>query len=276
VGLTVQPDGAHWDQQYNPRLSVANAADYFAAWKQRASEARDRMPAVEFAYGKHARERLDLFRVPAAMGTLVFIHGGYWRAFSKEDLSWIALPFVAAGITVAVLSYPLCPEVRLARISAAIAGAMNYLTRSVLRPNELRRIILAGHSAGAHLAARYQSSSDRTRRARRADAIVCVSGLFDLAPLQHTQMLAGLNFRTTELHAASPLYAPPPPSGEVVLAVGEAEPVEFSWQSERLANAWSARRPPLLRIAGRHHFSVLEALAEPDHALFQYTMRIFD
>lgn len=265
----------YWDQQYNPRLSVPGAAECFANWTQRASEARASTPPIELTYGEHPREQLDLFRAANAEGTLVFIHGGYWRAFSKQEFSWIAPAFLAAGVTVAVLSYPLCPEVSLARISIAVDAAMNYLTQSVLDASERRRIILSGHSAGAHLAARYQSSSDRGQRTPRADAIVCISGLFDLLPLKHTSMLSSLNFEGAELHAASPLFAPPPASGEVLLAVGAEEPLEFAWQSARLASAWSDRRPQLMTVPGRNHFSVVEALAEPAHPLFQETLRCF-
>jgi len=264
---------SHWDQQYNPRLSVADAARYFASWQQRAAEVRARMPAVELKYGTHARERLDLFRAQQARATLVFVHGGYWRAFGKEDVSWIAAPFVEAGVTVALLSYPLLPEVRMPRISAAIISAMRYLTQSVLQAGEQHRIVLAGHSAGGHLAARYQSSEDQTRGARLADSIVCISGLFDLVPLKCTRMLSEMSLDVAELHAESPLYAPPPAAGEVILAVGDEEPAEFGWQSERLASAWSLRQPKLVRVAGRHHFSVVEALAEPDHPLFRHVLQ---
>lgn len=262
----------YWDRQYNPRLSVAAAAEYFANWNRRASEARASTQPIELTYGEHPREKLDLFRAPNAKGTLVFIHGGYWRAFSKHEFSWLAPPFLAAGVTVAVLSYPLCPEVALSRISIAIDAAMNYLTQSVLNAAERRRLVLSGHSVGAHLAARYQSSR---RPGQPAHAIVCISGLFDLLPLKHTHMLASLDFQESELHAASPLFAPPPATGDVLLAVGAEEPPEFAWQSARLASAWSDRQPQLMTVAGRNHFSVVEALAEPGHALFNETLGYF-
>lgn len=261
-------EAGYWDRQYNPRLSVPEAADYFASWSRRATEARAARPPVELSYGEHEREKLDLFRVSGAHGTLVFIHGGYWRAFGKQDLSWIAPPFVDAGITVAVLGYPLRPEVSLARIGQSIFRAMDYLASSVLTREEQQRVVLAGHSAGGHLSACYQSNP----KARRADAIVCISGLFDLMPLKQTEMLASLSFEVPELHAASPLFAPAPESGQVMLAVGEGEPVEFHWQSARLASAWSSCQPEVLAVPERNHFSVVEAFAEPAQPLFQRTL----
>jgi arylformamidase len=201
----------------------------------------------------------------------MFIHGGYWRAFGKQDLSWIALPFIDAGISVAVLGYPLCPEVSLARISESVFRAVDYLTGTVLTREEQERVVLVGHSAGGHLSACYQSNPN----ARRADAIVCISGLFDLLPLKQMDMLASLNFEVPELHAASPLFAPAPASGQVLLAIGGEEPPEFHWQSMRLASAWSSCQPELMAVPQRNHFSVLEAFAEPEQLLFQRTLRYF-
>lgn len=274
--MTTYSSDPYWERQYNPRVSVANANDYFMSWQERARETRARISSVELSYGDHERERLDLFRPSGSRGTLVFLHGGYWRAFGKEDVSWIAQPFCSEGISVAVLSYPLLPHVRLPRISSAVASAMRCLDRSALTSQERQRIVLAGHSAGGHLAAYYQSLCDEEQGVRPADAIVCISGLFDLLPLQHTQMLASFGLGVMELYAASPLFAPPPASGDVVLAFGADEPTEFRLQSERLAQAWHVRSPQLVSLQGRNHFSALEALAEPSHDLCRRVLRTFD
>ena len=59
---------------------------------------------LDLRYGPGPKETLDLF-VPAGRraGTFVFIHGGYWRALDKDDFSFVAGPFVAQGIAVAVV-----------------------------------------------------------------------------------------------------------------------------------------------------------------------------
>ena len=51
-----------------------------------------------------------------ARGTLLFIHGGYWRALDKADHSFVAPLFVDAGLAVAVINYDLCPDVTIATI----------------------------------------------------------------------------------------------------------------------------------------------------------------
>lgn len=96
---------------------------------------------------------------------------------------------------------------------------------------------------------------------------MCISGIFDLLPLLHTRMLGSMGWQPQELHAVSPLYWAPPAHGEVILAVGGEESWEFQGQSRRLARAWGERVSALLMPAGRHHYSVLEGLEDPQDAL---------
>ena len=102
-----------YDLEYDPKPSIPNFADYFSRWKEEAVEARETATVnANLAYGPSAEETLDYF--PADMPgapLLVFIHGGYWRAFHKDDFSWIAPAYVAAGVSVAVVNYALLPSV---------------------------------------------------------------------------------------------------------------------------------------------------------------------
>lgn len=260
----------YWERQYNPRVSIRDPERHFDEWRRRAAEARKSLAGRrDIAYGAHERERLDVFRAAEARGTLVFLHGGYWRAFAKEDFSWIAQAYVRAGISVAIPSYPLCPQVRLSAICESVSRAVDYIARVELTCAERRNLVIAGHSAGAHLAAWYLASAP-------ADAIVCVSGLFDLLPLLHTQFLSGMGWEAAELHAISPLYAPPPDKGRVLLVVGENESAEFHRQSERFAEAWADRGPRLVRVPRTNHFTVLDALGDSDHALTRDILDLFD
>src|ERR1700754_5017990 len=105
----------YWESEYNPRTRVPDAQRFFDSWVERAAQARASLPCTrDLAYGSHPRERLDLFRPGSPRGTLVFLHGGYWRAFGREFHSWVAEAFVAAGISVAIPSYPLAPQASLA------------------------------------------------------------------------------------------------------------------------------------------------------------------
>jgi arylformamidase len=259
---------AYWEAEYNPRVRVPNAQRYFEAWSNRAAGARARLPGIlDHAYGVDPRERLDLFRANDARGTLVFVHGGYWRAFGKEAFSWVAEPFVRAGISVAIPSYPLCPAVRLKDIVRSLSAAVTHLQRAILTPEERQRTILVGHSAGAHLSACLLAAVQRDPAGPAIDGIVCISGLFDLLPLLHTEMLSGMGWEPEELHAASPLFMPEPAGGTVILAVGGDETAEFHAQSARFARAWARRVAGVWRPTGRDHFSVVDDLHSGDYEL---------
>jgi arylformamidase len=265
--VTSSPPG-FWEIEYNPRWRIPDSQRWFDAWRTRAADARGKLAGMlDIPYGPHSRERLDLFRAPAPRGTLVFIHGGYWRAFDKEAQSWIAEPFVRAGVTVAIPNYPLAPGVRLTDIVDSIARASAHLQSSLLTGDERRRLVVVGHSAGAHLAACLLAAG--RDGGRPPDAIVCISGVFDLLPLLHTQMLGDMGWDAGGLQAVSPLFMLPPKQGAVVLAVGSEESEEFHTQSTRLARAWSGRVTTVLRPQGRHHYSILEGLVDPEHELHQ-------
>jgi arylformamidase len=87
------------ERLYNARLAVPHYQRIFDGWAHASATVRARAPCrLDIAYGPHAMERLDLF-LPAGRprGTLMYIHGGYWRSLDKSDASHVAPPFTAAG-----------------------------------------------------------------------------------------------------------------------------------------------------------------------------------
>jgi arylformamidase len=265
---------AYWEHEYNPRVRVTDPQRYFDAWSQRAAQTRAQLPALlDVAYGPDPRQKLDLFRAPDARGTLVFIHGGYWRVFGRESFSWVAEEFVRAGISVAIPSYPLCPAVRIADIVRSVSAAVESLQRDLLTPAEQQKTVLVGHSAGAHVAACLMAAATNT--GAKIGGVVAISGLFDLLPLLGTNMLSGMGWEPAELHAVSPLYMAQPATGSVLLAVGGDESSEFHAQSERFSRAWTQRVTGLVHPAGRNHFSVVDDLRLPEYELTRAAIEMF-
>lgn len=266
----------YWENEYNPRVRVADAERHFDVWAQRAEGARAvlKNSSLDVAYGTHPRERLDVFHAESARGTLVFLHGGYWRAFGKEAQSWIAEAFVGVGISVVIPNYPLAPQARLAEIVTSLSSAVGHLQQA-LSCGERRRVVVAGHSAGAHLAACLLARSETGTARCMLDGIVCISGIFDLVPLLHTRMLANMGWTAEELHAVSPLFMPPPARGAVVLAVGAEESLEFRTQTARMAHAWASGVTGVLSVEGRNHFSVVDELDDPRSELFRQVVDSF-
>lgn len=270
------PDGAipedreAVERAYNPRVLVPDATAIFSRWPERAAATRARHPPLaDLRYGHHPRETLDLFRCPDPVGTVIFIHGGYWRAFSKDEFSWVADGFLGFGLSVAVLNYPLCPEVPLARIVTAIRMAFLHLYRSVLSEGERRRIAITGHSAGGYLSALHLAT-DWSAHGLPSDpiaGIVPISGLFALADLVATSMNEAVGLDLASAGELSLTGRPWRSRAAVTLVVGGNESPEFHRQSADLAAAWADLGPKLLDVAGRNHFDVIDALAEPGSLL---------
>ena len=266
------------DREYNPRAQIPEFADFFVRWKQAAQKARESLPArLDLAYGGAAAETLDLFPAPSAGAPLlIFIHGGYWRVLDKADFSWIAPPYVAAGISVAVLNYALVPKTPLPEIVNQVRRACAWLFGNAATLGiDQSRIFCSGHSAGGHLtgmmlATDWPAVSAALPKRLLAGALT-VSGVFDLRPLTHAEFLRkDLGLDEAAARAMSPAFLNLHNDAPLWRAVGALESGEFHRQSELIAAHWpGAVKSGLMDVAGCNHLSVCDAMAMPGNILFE-------
>ncbi len=266
MSAETERDDAWYEREYNPRVTVADAAAIVAGWPERSRETLNRRPpdVADHAYGDHPREILDVFHAENASGVLFFIHGGYWRSFTKFETSFLVDGFLGQGISVVLVNYPLAPEVTVRRIAESVRSAF-AAAHGLLTPAERKAVVVAGHSAGGYLAADLMTV-DWTAHGLPADPFrlaLPVSGLFELAPLIRTSMNAQIGFTADTAAAWSLTTAAPRVASGLVLAVGGDEPGEFHRQSAALAAAWNARDPRVVTLPGTNHFTVLHSLGEP-------------
>ena len=240
---------------------IAQAEDYPPRWTAAASDFRAELAAggrlrAGLAYGNGPREALDLFLPDGAPeGLMVFVHGGYWMAFGRETWSHLAAGALARGWAVALPSYDLCPGVRISSITRQIAAAVTCAAGEVDGP-----IRLVGHSAGGHLVARMLAPAMLPDEvAARLEHVMPISPLSDLRPLMQTRMNETLQLDADEAWAESPL-AMATPQVPVTVWVGAAERPAFLDQARWLGDAWSC---PVVVEDGKHHFDVIDGLAEP-------------
>ena len=255
-----------WTKAYSNVDAIPGAADYPPRWEAEAaafraahaSRARFDQPS-----GPRQRQRFDLF-LPGdtPTGLAIFVHGGYWMKFGKDWFSPLAGGALARGWAVAVPGYTLCPEVRIADITAEIGQAITAAASQIPGP-----IALAGHSAGGHLVTRMvcrDSPLDPGIRTRIAH-VVSISGVHDLRPLIETAMNEGLRLELAEAAVESPALNTPLPGTSLTCWVGADELPEFVRQNALLANIWTGlgARTRCVEDPARHHFNVIDGLTDP-------------
>ena len=258
--------------QYSPRLTVAAAPQLIEGWTAAAAAFRSHAKAtLDIAYGPGADETLDLFRPAGRNPPLhLFIHGGYWQRFYKQDFSHVAAGLVAHGVAVAVVNYSLCPAVGIGDIVDQMRRAAAFLWRQAAALEvDVDRFQISGHSAGGHLTAALVATDwpelDPALPADLIKSAIPISGVFDIEPLRHIEIGDPLHLDAASARRLSPLFAEPRSRGPLLLAVGGDESVEFHRQSAALAERWGKAGVPAetLSLPGRNHFTVLEELADP-------------
>ncbi|CAM4019899.1 alpha/beta hydrolase [Deinococcus marmoris] len=246
------------NDEYMPSRRVPDAEAIVAAWERDSAAVREVSAPVELAYGAGEHERLDVFEPEGgARATLMFIHGGYWQAFYKETFSYLAPPVLEAGIRVAVMSYDLTPAVTLAQIVAQARRATACVATQSPGP-----LIVAGHSAGGHLAAMIHATDWAAQGLPevKLTGSIGISGLYDLGPLRRTELQPALQLSEEEAHALSPVFLRPTSAAPFLVAVGADESDSFVWQSRQLAGAWPGVASQVRLLPGRHHFDAPEDL----------------
>lgn len=111
---------------------------------------------AELSYGDDRLQRIDYYPAARPRAPLIlFIHGGAWSAGDKAQAAG-AKPehFTNEGMAFASVNYRLVPDVDVAEQARDVARAIALLRRDATRLGfDPERIVLMGHSAGAHLAA---------------------------------------------------------------------------------------------------------------------------
>ena len=281
-------DPAWLDIQYNNRARIPEHPQIFERWSERSALVREHSSArLDLAYGSGPNETLDVFPAagPKAAGAagapvLVFIHGGWWRSLDKFDHSFVAPSFNRAGAMVVVPNYALCPAVTIEGIALQMVHALAWTFRNAaLHGGDRRRIVVAGHSAGGHLAAMLMccdwGAMGLDLPANLVRDALAVSGVFDLEPVLHTPFLqADLRLKAAAVARLSPVRFPRP-AGRLFAAAGADESEEFLRQNGLLREAWGERSVPVCEtIAGANHLTVLHDLADPQGRLHRLALEL--
>lgn len=274
-------DRAELDAQYGTREQIG---DQYEAWSERwrrESEAtRKALPTqLDLAYGPHARHRLDLFLPQSGAPSpalAVFFHGGFWRARDKTDYSYVAKGLSTLGGAVALVNYPLCPEISLGEIVRSARTAVRWLIgQADAFGYDARQIYLSGHSAGAHLAAMCccgDGSDDAELPQGAIKGALLSSGLYELEPVRLCFANDDVRLDAAQVEILSPArLAPSALDGPMFVTYGTAETDEFAWQATHLVETMRGRgvTASLMPVPQANHYTIVPQLEGGESLLLQ-------
>lgn len=252
-------------------FGVANLPTYFSGIRRQAS----------IAFGTDPRQRLDVYRPaapPAAVAApaaaagarpvIVFWYGGSWDDGKRQDYRFVGVALARLGYVTVIPDYRLYPQVRFPLFLDDGAQAVAWVQQHAAEyGGDPRRVILMGHSAGAHMAAMLALNRHYLDAAgadpQRIIALVGLSGPYGLTPNTpklHDIFRAPFTPHDWQVLPYASSLAPP-----ALLLHGGADRLVWASNTEDLAAALRAQGVAVeTRIyPNRGHIDVLAAISLP-------------
>ncbi len=260
-------------------LSVIDDADSVVSALRERSRAFHAAHAcvADVPYGPGPRQVYDWYPArcedPASAPVLVFIHGGYWQARDKRDFCCVGSGPLAAGLHLVMAEYTLAPQSSLPGMVTEIGRLLDALSTHPVLGGQARRgprLVLSGHSAGAHLAAMHRMHG-------AVAGVLAISGLFDLEPIRRGALNDALGLDEAQVADCSPQFRVGP-GAPTVVAVGGAELPELQRQSREYAEALrgAAQITRLIDVSGANHLSILAELESREGALLAEALALVE
>ncbi|XP_024887445.1 kynurenine formamidase [Temnothorax curvispinosus] len=242
---------------------------------------------LNVAYGPTKRAKYDIYGtdLPKDAPIFVFIHGGYWQEFSKDVAGFSVPLFVKNKIKVITVGYDLCPNVRIGDIVAEIKAAVTQILKYAA-DSESKYVCIAGHSAGAHLAACLLHDDDWINRMKQQGyfallkEIILISGLYNLKPVVDTSHGTALKLTEEEIKAFSVSTLDETKgrriSGlKVVVIVGDCDSPTFVDESRKYAQKIIpiVDNVEYILLEDIDHFNIVEELLNSDYDLAKLILK---
>jgi acetyl esterase/lipase len=216
-------------------FTAANAPALFGDFDRRA----------DVPYGTGPRQQLDVYTPKGATNKpiIVFWYGGGWDKGKKSQYRFVGAALAKAGYVAVLPDYRLYPEVKFPDF---IHDGADALTWVVSHASEIggdpKRIYVAGHSAGSHLAAMLAYDPKQLERVglppNTIRGFIGLSGPYALAPNTDTyHAIFGAPFTEKDWQPVQLVRAGAPPA---LLIHGEDDQVVWVSHAQKMAAALNA------------------------------------
>jgi acetyl esterase/lipase len=219
-------------------------------------------------YGEGPRRMLDVYAPPGAKDrpVIVFFYGGSWNTGERARYSFLGRALAARGFVTVVPDYRLVPEVTYPGFVEDGAAAVRWVRENAKNyGGDGERIVLAGHSAGAYIAAMLAVDGRWLGSDRAAvRGLVGLAGPYDFAPftVASSQAAFGRWPKPAETQPVTWADASAPPS---LLLTGADDTIVRPRNSDALAARLRAAgvAVEVKRYASIGHVGILTAVARP-------------
>ena len=235
------------------------------------------------AYGPTSVEWFDLYRTSAGRHapTMIYIHGGAWRAGSAAGAGSMAENFITAGANLVSLEF-----INVIQSGGSLHAMADQVRRGVawvyqnaqklgINPNA---IYVSGFSSGGHLCGVVITTDWSTMGLPSfIKGAVCGSGMYDLYPVSLSARNEYVNFALDDtIGKLSPINHIQNINFPVVLGHGTKETPEFMRQTKDFAAALQAagKDVKLLVAQGYNHFEHNETFANPFGSLGRASLEL--
>ncbi|MGJ3439466.1 alpha/beta hydrolase [Pseudomonas sp. Je.1.5.c] len=269
------------DEQYDVEQTVPDFGQYVSHYVESSAIAREQLTcSLDIRYGASVEETVDIFYPSDATASVLkpavfFIHGGFWKATTSKEWSFVAQGLAKLGVVTVVENYTLCPKVSVAEIIRQHRAAYAYVWNNAARFGiDRNRIVLVGHSVGGHGVAELLATQlwgDYGLAPTPYKAAIAVSGLFDVRPIPHTFAGPILGLSVSDAESLSPYLRISNNRVPLQVVVGEQETDEFIRQSLDYITACSEQGWEVEKyIAEKNHFDILDEFFHGEGVMIDY------
>lgn len=262
------------DRNFDQRTWAKNALEIIPRYSARSKQTRAKLShRCNVAYGSHPDEVLDIFPVSQSGAPVqIFIHGGAWRNFTKDDYSLVADCLVPYGVHTVLVNFSKLPAARLTDVVDQVRRAIEWVHRNAPSfGGDSDKLFVCAQSSGAHLAAVALETDWRSRGSPNdiVKGAVCVSGPYDLEPVVLSARGSYVVLTPDEILALSANRHAPEMKCPITLVYAENDTDEFRRQTRAFAAALeeAGRLTRLVLIPGLNHFELMESFGDPGSQL---------